>query len=306
MEIPYFDAHCDTIATLDYFGKPGDTLRKNSFHNDLERHGKYAPSAQFFAIWGMEKSAYGRLHSRFLQEYEQVHDCAEFCRSAKDAEKAFAEGKTAMFLSVEGAQLIDGEAGLDGAFNDGVRAITLTWNIANSLSGTCVEEPERGLSDEGLRFVKRCNELGVIVDVSHISDPGFWDVVRVSQKPIVATHSNSREVFSHVRNLTDDMFKAIRDSGGTAGLNLASDFVGDDPTIDDIIRHAEHFLNLGGEHSVSFGCDFDGCQYLPEGVTGTESLEIIYYDFEKAFGTQITNDIFYNNLMRVVQQVCDI
>jgi membrane dipeptidase len=305
LHIPYFDAHCDTLSALDYFGTEGDTLRKNRFQNDLERHGKYSPSAQFFAIWGEAPDCFQRLYSRFVSELDALECCASFCRSAREAEKTIASGRTAMFLSVEGAQLIGGESGLNAAYDAGVRAITLTWNHANSLSGTNAEETERGLSDEGERFVRKCNELGVIVDLSHISDAGFWDAVRVSEKPIIASHSNSRAVFPHRRNLTDDMFRAVRDSGGTVGLNLYSAFVGEDPTVDDVLRHAEHFLNLGGERSLSLGCDFDGCDSLPRGINGTESIESLYFAFEKAFGTAISNDIFFNNLMRVVQQVCD-
>lgn len=310
--IPVFDGHCDTLFLLEITNSPYGALKSNKFHVDLDRLGAYSPSAQFFAVWGEKdmfpgEGVFKRLTKRFFKEAELAADKLMHCRSASDAEKAKQSGKIAAFLSVEGAELIDCERGLDAAYDKGVRAVTLTWNNPNELSGTNINDSERGLSAAGRSFVRRCQSLGVIVDVSHLSDPGFWDVIDIAEKPVIASHSNSRAVCKHTRNLTDEQFKAIRDTGGTVGINLFSDFLCEKPEsadIDTCIRHIEHFLNLNGEKTLALGADFDGCMALPEGINGVQGWSLIYNELKnRGYGEKLLNDIFYNNLMRVVQSI---
>ena len=143
--------------------------------------------------------------------------------------------------------------------------MNLTWNNPNALSGTNCEEPERGLSEQGRAFVREMQRLGMLVDVSHLSDPGFWDVIEIARWPIMASHSNSRAVWDHTRNLTDDMFTAIIKNHGVVGLNLCREFVGGAEDIDALAGHLEHFLSLGGEKTVALGGDLDGCTTCREG-----------------------------------------
>ena len=187
----------------------------------------------------------------------------------------------------------------------GVRAVNPTWNHANALSGSNAEEPERGLSPLGRSFVVRLGELGMLADLSHLSDPGFRDVAEMSQKPLFASHSNARAVFFHPRNLTDAQFTAIIDSNGVAGLNLYANFLGERPDADTVIAHLEHFWSLGGEKHVALGGDWDGCSALPAGFQGIQDMERLYDRLlQRNYGTSLLDDLFFNNLMRVVSEVC--
>ncbi|MDD6189774.1 MAG: membrane dipeptidase [Clostridiales bacterium] len=308
--IPLFDGHCDTLFRLEAENKAVGSLRSGELHIDLEGLAAYAPAAQFFAIWGIERAMpdcdiFSRLYGRFVAELEKNSDMMCLCTTAAEAEKAAAAGKLAAFLGVEGAHLIaDGER-LEEAYEKGVRMVTITWNNANTLSGTNIEESGRGLSGKGRDFVRRCQRMGVIVDLSHISERGFWDTLDIAEKPVIASHSCSAAVFRHSRNLTDDQFRAVRDIGGTVGLNLFTDFLGGD-SVEICLRHIEHFLDLGGEKTLAAGGDLDGCYSLPKPFTGIDGWGIIYHALaDRGYPENLLEDIFYNNLMRVVRNICD-
>ena len=300
MKLPLFDAHCDTLSAMQEFDQP---LWRNRLHLDLERGQNYMPRAQFFAIFGQAFWPQYHLFQAALRE-NQAH--MMFCRTAMDAETAALEGKTAAFLSVEGAELLDCSLDrLDEAHKLGVRMVTLTWNHENALSGTNLEAPDRGLTALGRQFVRRCQALGVIVDVSHLSEPGFWDVVEEMTGPFVASHSNSSAVWPHSRNLTDAQFLAIVKAGGVAGLNLYSAFVGEDPDVDSMVAHVERFLSLGGEKSIAIGADLDGCDSLPRGIAGVQDIEKLAERLLRRNYTEaLVRDIFYNNLCKVVEDIC--
>ena len=265
--IPYFDAHCDTIhrchtaGTLfrdpelrAFYDTAGD-LRRSGGHIDLERAGGFSRYAQFFALYqsprlvpeGSSMPEQGvLLHQRFLREMEENRERILPCRTGAEVDEAVGQGKAAALLSIEGAELLDCDIRrLDTAYDWGVRLLNPVWNYANRLSGSNAQQPEQGLTAYGRDFLPRMEELSIYVDVSHLSDAGFWDVVRLSRRPVVASHSNSRAICPHRRNLTDDMFRAIRDSGGVAGLNYYQHFVGDDPTMEGLVRHVEHFPRAG-------------------------------------------------------------
>lgn len=308
MRIPLFDAHCDTVWAM-HLTKTD--FEKNGLHIDLERASKYQPYAQFFALFGDVRTrpdeTLDALYSIFFREIAG-NGAVSLCRTAGEADNAAKQGKIAAFISVEGAEMLDcSPQRLTEAYDLGVRAVTLTWNYENDLSGSNAEGSSVGLKPRGVEFVKRCRELGVLVDVSHISEPGFWDVLELAEMPVIATHSNSRSICDHPRNLTDRQFAALAGAGGVAGINLYSEFLGDRPGIDTVRAHIERFLELGGEKSVAVGGDFDGCDTLPDGIGGIEDIEKIYnYLLRKNYTEDLVCDIFYNNLMRVVREVCDI
>ena len=183
----------------------------------------------------------------------------------------------------------------------GVKLVNLTWNRANALSGSNLEERGRGLSEHGRAFVMRAQSLGILLDVSHLSDPGFWDLVDITQQPIVASHSDSRALCDHSRNLTDEMFRAVRDTGGFVGINFYTPFIGRSNTIDDIFAHLEHFLEMDGEKTVGFGGDWDGCDRMPEGIGGVQDMVKIYEKMlQRNYSQTLIDDIFYNNLKRTI------
>ena len=306
-----FDGHCDTILRC-YL--EGGGLRRQAGHLDLERRRGKGRWAQFFATFGSPEDMPGRsLWEVFLEEYALFRsemdanaDLVAFCRTGEEARAAFAAGKTAAFLSAEGAELLDCDPDkLRLAHRMGVRAVNITWNHPNALSGTNAEEPDRGLSEQGRAFVKTMGELGMLVDVSHLSDPGFWDVMEVTDRPVVATHSNARAIFPHPRNLTDAQFTAIINTNGVAGLNMYAGFLGDDPDFDTVVSHLEHFLALGGENNVSMGGDWDGITQMPRGMSGIQDMEKLYeHLLRRNYSESMLEKVFYSNLMRVVNEVC--
>lgn len=305
-----FDGHCDTISHCYH---KGIGLRRNEGHLDLERTEKYAGWAQFFAIFASQKwekdplwQVTQRQYAVFCRELERNADLVIQCRTAAEVVKAWESGKTAALLSIEGAELLDCDPDkLETVYGWGVRAINLTWNHTNDLSGTNAEDKEKGLSEKGKAFAHKMQDLGMLVDVSHLSDPGFWDVMDLAKKPIWASHSNSRAVCPHSRNLTNEQFKALIKNGGVAGLNMCDEFVGEEPTIDGVVAHVEHWFGLGGEKNVSLGGDWDGISGMPAGINGVQDLEKLAERLLKMnYGEEQVNGIFYQNLLRVVREVC--
>lgn len=306
-----FDGHCDTILRS---YQDGRSFQKNEGHLDLERMAAYGGWAQFFACFGEPEDFPGKPLWQVFQEevalfqrqMEENADMVVHCCTAQEAEEAWAKGKAAAFLSAEGAELLDCDVGkLETAYGWGLRAVNITWNHANALSGTNVEYPEKGLTEQGRIFVRRMQELGMLVDVSHLSDPGFWDVMELAEKPIFASHSNSRRLCSHPRNLTDEQFTAIIGNHGVAGLNMCSDFLGPAPTVDTLVSHVEHWFSLGGEENVSLGGDWDGITHAPAGVGGIQDLyKLADRLLQMNYPEERVDGLFYKNLMRVVREVC--
>lgn len=304
--IPYFDGHCDTI--YECMGK-GRSLRENSGHVDLMRGQRYGRRAQFFALFDNvrelpEGTAWTKLcqmHDWFCAQAAENADVMALCRTGAEVDAAAAQHKTAALLSIEGADLLDCDmAHLETAASWGVRLLNPVWNNANPLCGSCAQEPERGLSARGVEFVARMEELGIHTDVSHISDAGFWDVLRRAKRPVVASHSNARAICPHRRNLTDDMFRAIRDTGGVVGINLYADFVGGD-SMEQLIAHIERFLSLDGEKTVALGGDLDGCEALAAGFSDVQDVAKLYQALEeRGYPQTLLEDIFWNNWRRIL------
>ena len=317
MPIPYFDAHCDT-GTHALAG--GQGLRANHCHLDLTRLVAYGPAAQVFAVFsrpeghnwraGYENdddavalAAHGMAClDALVRELEANADLAVICRSADEARAAAAQGKTAAFLAIEGAELLGSNIeGLQAAYGKGVRLVNLTWNYRNPLSGT--NQTGGGLTEAGRAFVRAAQKLGVAVDMSHLSDEGFWDCLEISEKPILAGHSNARALCPHPRNLTDDMFVSLARAGGVAGLNLCPAFLGDDPDLDTCFAHIEHFLGLGGEKAVCLGSDFDGIDSPPRGIAGLQDMGELYETLLRHnYPEDLVRDIFYNNLFSYLER----
>jgi len=312
-KIPLFDAHCDSVSR--FLVMADDSLAKSSGHLDLSRVKGFAPYAQFFALFANSSSPgpamwerYLALLKQFRSEVDTCGDRVVHCRTAEEACLAGEQGKIAAFLSVEGGELLDCDLEkLDIAYKDGVRAVNVTWNHANALSGSHKDCPEQGLTERGIQFVKRMRELGMLIDVSHISDPGFWDVLEYAPGPVIATHSNARSVFFHTRNLTDEQITAIIENQGVIGLNLFVDFMGTEPTsLETVVAHLEHMLELGGEHTVALGGDWDGADPLVEGFNDISDWRVLYEELlRRNYPEKLIEKLFYNNVMRIVREVCN-
>lgn len=310
MAIPLFDAHCDTLFKL--MRTPEQHFADSDGQWNRNQSTAFGPQAQIFAVFAdsarpdAQKQAAWQMQ-RMHQECQLPSNHMAFCTNQREAKEAVRQGKTAAFLSVEGAELLDCSLErLNWAYAQGVRAVNLTWNHANALSGSHSDQPQRGLSQQGRAFVREMNRLGMLVDVSHLSEAGFWDVLECSEQPILASHSNSQAVFFHTRNLTDGQFTAIMKYRGVVGLNAYADFLsGQTTTWVDLMKHLEHFLALGGADAVALGGDWDGCDKLPAGYTGVWNWADFYNELLRHnYSESLVRNLFYNNLMRTVNTVC--
>ena len=199
----------------------------------------------------------------------------EIVRTSAGAEQALKEGRMYAFLAVEGMEAIGGDlSGIDRYVDFGVRIGMLTWNEENFLATGAKGDPGSGLTDLGRQAVRRMQKQRMIVDVSHLNDGGFWEVVRLTQGPVIASHSNCRRLCDVRRNLTDDQLRAIRDTGGVVGLNVHHAFVHADPkqqTAQMLARHAAHMADVMGIEHVA--CGFDFCEFFGPGNEGAKGLE---------------------------------
>lgn len=296
MSIPLFDAHCDTIVA-------GNCLRRNENQLDFERLRAYSPAAQVFAICTefIEKADKGAEFylNKLKSEIKKNSDIVRLCLNSADLDKAISDNKIAAFISVEGAEQI---SSLEAAYEAGVRIVHPTWNYDNDICGAAMGN-RAGLSEHGKEFVHTAQNLGILLDLSHISEQGFWDVIEIAEKPVIAGHSNSKTLSDHPRNLTDEQFIALINCAGGAGINLYPEFLGLERNIDAVISHIEHFLSLGGEKSVFLGCDFDGIGITPDGINGVEDLEKLYNELLKRnFTEALVRDIFFNNLRDIIRR----
>lgn len=312
MSFPVFDLHCDTALAL--LGKDiteACSLRKNSYHIDLERAGSLPGYAQCFACFTTPEMLQWHHKSpveifememaSILREVEKNREKIELCYSAAQIEKNRNSGKMSAVLTIEGPAGFDYDpALLEDLYKIGFRITTLGWNESNPLTGSHITG--EGLSEQGREYVKEAQRLGMLVDVSHISDKAFWDIMDMTQAPVIASHSNSRRICDVTRNLTDDMFLAICQTGGVAGLNLYSEFVGLNKNVDSAAAHILHFLALDptGKH-IALGGDLDGCDTLVSGIAGIEDYPVLAHKLiDLGVDKNIVTDIYWNNAIGVM------
>jgi len=310
MKFPVFDSHCDTAFEL---LRRHEMLYSNNLHVSLEQAQKLDGYVQVFALWtaaarrqnqsqyDLLQQMYDNLQIQFALFPERVRQC----RTAAEVRQTVDEGLTAAIVSIEGAEGVNCDPGLlDAAWDTGVRMVSLTWNHENELAGP--HGTDRGLTAQGRDFVRRAQRLGMVIDVSHLSDRGFRDLCDITEGPIVASHSNARAVCGHSRNLTDDMFREIVRSGGVAGINLYTAFLTERErcTLDDVLRHMDHFLGMdGGSHHLALGGDMDGCEHLPEPMTGVAGYAALIDAMQKhGIPEQTIADICFNNHMEVMKR----
>ena len=313
MSVPVFDLHCDTAFSLlgQNFRSCG-SLKENEGHIDLIRAGELGGYAQCFACFTTEPDeeipvAAVELFERELatiqRELERNRDIIRQAYSSEDITQNLEKGMMSAVLTIEGPAGFgyDPEL-LEDLYLAGFRMSTLGWNEKNPLTGSC--KTGGGLTDLGREYVNQAQKRGMIIDVSHISDEGFWDIVKITQAPIVASHSNSRMVCNVERNLTDDMFRAICETDGVAGINLYSSFLGRNPTIDTVCDHIFHFVELdpSGKH-ISLGADLDGCEALPEGFSGIQDYQKLAQRLlQRGLGEEMLQNIFWNNAIGVMKR----
>lgn len=316
------DMHCDTIGELwkaEKAGKP-ISLRSNSLHIDLEKMQKGDYLLQNFAMFvflGREKDPLVNVLEMIDVYNRAMAENADIIGPVlnyEDIEKNRAAGKLSGMLTIEeGAVLKGNPYVVRSLYQLGVRMLTLTWNFENEIGypNTIVKakdyDPSRhyGLKPEGIEIVREMNRVGMIVDVSHLGDDGFWDVVKYCDGPFVASHSNARAVCNHTRNMTDDMIRALADKGGVMGLNFCGDFLNPNgkSRVEDMVRHAKHIINVGGSDILGLGTDYDGIDGDLE-LDHCDKMPLLAQEMEhQGFSTQQIEKIFHGNVLRLYREV---
>lgn len=318
MNIPVFDFHCDTAFALmgDNLNSAGN-LAKNSCHIDLERASKLEGFAQCFACFttsipelmkGIDPIVvFERELATIQREIDKNAQRISIAYSPEEIEENRKNGMMSAILTLEGAAGIGFEpALLEDLHTIGFRVVSLGWNEKNPLTGSNVTGG--GLTDLGREFVREAQRLGMLVDVSHISDEGFWDIMKITQAPIIATHSNSRQLCGHSRNLTDDMFRAIAETGGVAGYNMCDEFTGKNPTLDTVCDHMFHFMELDPTgRAIALGGDLDGVDAMPRGFEGVQDWpQLAERLMQRGMDERTVRNIFWHNAIGVMERaVCN-
>ena len=305
------DLHCDTIMQLLDHPDSGD-LYRNTWKIDIEKLQKAHSKVQDFALFinlGDTNDPYGRYEEMRNLCTTQIHLYGEHIQhvlSYQDVESVYKSGKIGALMSIEEGGVLGGDLDkLKQAYQDGVRLITLTWNYPNGLGEPHCGEQHKKLTPKGIEFVEVMQDLGVIVDCSHLNDAGTEQLGDILDVPFVASHSNAREVTAHTRNLPDNLIKLIANKGGVIGLNFAQSFLGTSPVsrIDDIVKHGLYLINKGGEDVVALGTDFDGIKPNTEIKDASEMYRL--YDAFKEAGLSVDQceKLFWKNADRLLKEI---
>ena len=313
------DLHCDTLLTLQH---ENCTLENAPWHINLEKLCSGGALLQCFAAFiPMNENAvkhgvrdipwdfFRKQAALFRRESQAYPDRLAPVNSFSDIEKNHAKGLVSAMLTVEDGACIDGNMSrLQTMYDLGVRLITLTWNYENCLGYPNSPDPAqhaRGLKAFGLEALEEMGRLGIVVDVSHLSEGGFWDVARENKKPFVASHSCARALCDHSRNLTDEQLRAIGDRGCVCGVNFSAKFLREGAkhaTNEDILRHVAYVVDHAGIEAVALGSDFDGisCTLEMENYSGLARLAEMIAD---RFGSGSAEKICSQNALRVLRDV---
>lgn len=298
-----FDLHCDTLTAFMTPGRCLDTLNdpQSAFALcRLPRGRSWAQCCAIFVPDGLpEGDVFPFFHTQvesFRRQGARFADRARICRTAGEAEESWREGRTALFLTVEnGAVLGRDLRRVEELARAGVVMVTLTWNGENAIgSGS---QTDHGLSAFGREAAGELIRQGIVLDVSHLNDRGFWDLMEETDVPVAASHSNARALCHHRRNLTDSQAREIARRGGLVGLNYYSPFLRSDgrpAEFEDVYRHAAHFLELGLEHCLALGSDFDGAD-LPPCLDGCEKVPELGRYLEEKLGRDTAEKILWKN-----------
>lgn len=324
--IPYIDMHCDTLGYA-WTHRRKDLAGLKGSMVSLEKLETGGCCAQFFAIF-LPPLALKKLLGPLLPRDEvyvekllaifrntmQLHG-DRIAPALDDAqlEENRKQGKISAFLTLEDGRVLQNSLErLEQYYAQGIRLISLTWNAPNCLGLPNSQDPtlmEAGLTDFGCQTVLRMEELGMLVDVSHLSDGGFRDVARLCKGPFVASHSNCRSLNPHPRSLTDGMIRTLAEHGGVMGLNFCPEFLGAAPKsrtgrISDMMAQLHHMIQVGGEDCPAIGTDFDGFHGKLE-ISGADRMQLLFRAMEQeGFSARQIEKIAWGNARRVIREVC--
>lgn len=322
--IPIIDMHCDTITRRSV---RNDGIYDNEdLHIDIKKMAKSHYMLQCFAVF--VNLSQGRPFERaneYIDEFERQMMLNKHVivpvKHYREVMEAYSKHKIAALLTIEEGGVLEGKLdNLTHFYKRGVRMMTLTWNYANEIGYPNLEygksktkrdlsivDEKHGLTPFGIEVVKKMNQLGMIIDVSHLSDKGFYDVIEHSSVPLVASHSNARSICSVSRNLTDDMILKIKERHGLIGINFCPDFVSlenQDKEIENIVKHIKHIRSIAGTGIIALGTDFDGIP-TPNGLEDASKMYLLEEAlYNEGFSKEDIEKIFYKNFLRLLKRVC--
>lgn len=321
----FIDLHCDTLMKTADSQKNISLLENEITSVDFKRMKKGGSLAQFFAVFMPTEEIFKEYIGKVIDDDEYIDtlvstlkkeimenkDIISLAYSYDDIVRNEKDGRMSAILTIEDGRSVQGSLDkLKHYYDMGIRLMSLTWNFENCFGYPNSDDKEimgKGMKKFGKEAVEYMNELGMIVDVSHISDGGFYDVAEISKKPFVASHSNARDISPHKRNLTDHMIKTLAEKGGVAGINFAPHFLQPDTTTDMstvelMVRHLNHMKNIGGEDLVALGSDLDGIGGELE-VDSIHKMPMIFDALQKdGWSHSQIEKLAYKNTLRVIRE----
>jgi membrane dipeptidase len=307
------DAHTDVVVQVARGGRRFEE-RSSQGHVDLPRLREGGVDVQVFALWVEPEYKPERALPRLLHLLDAFHGIVEAsagavvpCASVQEIDRAVAAGRLAAVLSVEGAEPVGRDLALLRVLHRvGVRVLGLVWNERNAIGdGVGEERAGGGLTEFGAAVVREMNRLGMVIDVSHLNERGFWDVMEISAQPVVASHSNARALCDHPRNLRDEQIRALAAAGGVVGINFYPRFVDPArPTLARVVDHIDHVASLVGPDHVGLGSDFDGIESVPEGLEDATRFPAVTEELlRRGYREDDVRKILGGNFLRVFRQV---
>lgn len=306
----FIDLHCDTAGRIFYENLDLRNQLCKVNIDKLKKGGALGEVFAFFVDQELNEDSYEeflKLYNNFMKEINRNLNDVEIVRSIKELKNAEKANKIGAFLSIEEGEVIKGSIdNLKKVYEMGIRILTVTWNYRNQLAYPNSEYTykNKGLTKKGIEVIEECENLGIIPDASHLSDAGFYDLIRICKKPFIASHSNSRAITSHPRNLDDNMIKLLAEKGGVMGINFCSNFLGSDSvsSIEEMIFHIKHIKNVGGIDVLAIGSDFDGIINEVE-IKDISELDKLYVALKNNnFNETEIEKIFYKNVIRVFEE----
>lgn len=305
------DAHCDTLTVLPEQNRCLGGLTSRG-HLDLPRLKLGGVKVQFFAAFIAPDYKHAPLKralelvDSFYREISKYPTEIQLVKNLNEIVQTCRAGKIAALLTVEGGECLEGSIDvLYKLYALGVRGLTLTWNNRNELGNGVNAQETTGLTAFGLNVVAELNHLGVLVDVSHLSEEGFRDVMQYSRQPVIASHSNCRAICNHPRNLSDEQIRLLAANGGVIGITFVSAFLGGDkPSLKEVLNHIDHAAAVGGIDCVGLGSDFDGTGGLALGLEDCSCWPVLTAGLiDRGYCDSDVKKIMGGNFLRVIGQV---
>ncbi|HPF43410.1 MAG TPA: dipeptidase [Syntrophomonadaceae bacterium] len=301
------DLHCDTISLL---AKTKESLKNNGGHFDLLRAKRAGIGVQFFALFCLPRDNEDTLRE-ILKQSEKY-----YCELSLNQEEVYPlmqyedillpvnQDKIACLLHLEGAEALGSDVELIHVlYRLGLRSIGLTWNYRNLMAdGVLAGDQDSGISKKGRQLLEEISELGMILDLAHLGEKGFFEAVEYYDKPLIVSHANARHLCPHRRNLSNEQLKALQMNGGVVGVTAVKDFVGSHENAYDLIDHIVYISELIGSDHVALGSDFDGADHMV--LSGVEEYQNLGGLLERrGFTPGETENILSGNALRVMKAI---